>query len=59
MKKTLFEHHRALRLETLRDRPAENYKKSLAIIELLAREHGWTHLCERECIEITKDIFTA
>lgn len=60
MKKTLLEHHYALRIETLRDDPTVSFERCIAVIESLASEHGWTHLCERECIDIrTKDIYTA
>jgi len=60
MKKTLLEHHNALRLEPLRDDPRANYQQCIAAIELLAEEHGWMHVCERECIDIrTTNIYTA
>jgi hypothetical protein len=60
MKKTLLEYHFEFRIESLRDDPGINYSKYLATIEFLAKEHGWRHLCERECISIkTKNIYTA
>jgi hypothetical protein len=52
MKKTLLEHHYELRIESLRDDPRVDYSKFLATIEVLAKENGWRHLCERECIDI-------
>jgi hypothetical protein len=52
MKKTLLEHHYELRIESLRDDPGINYEKRLVTVELLAKEHGWKHLCERQCIDI-------
>jgi len=52
MKKTLLEHHYELRIESLRDDPRVDYSKSLVTVELLAKEHGWKHMCERECINI-------
>jgi len=60
MKKTLLEHHYEFRIESLRDDPRVDYSKYLAAVELLAKEHGWKHLCERECIDIkTKNVYTA
>lgn len=60
MKKTLLEHHYELRIESLRDDPRVNYQKRLVIVELLAKEHGWKHLCERECIDVKmQNIYTA
>jgi hypothetical protein len=60
MKKTLLEHHYELRIESLRDDPAINYEKRLVTVELLAKEHGWKHLCERQCIDIKmQNIYTA
>jgi hypothetical protein len=60
MKKTLLEHHYELRIESLREDPNVDYSKYLATVEFLAREHGWRHLCERECINIKmKNIYTA
>ena len=52
MKKTLLEHHYELRIESLRDDPGANYQKRLVTVERLAKEHGWRHVCERECIDI-------
>jgi len=52
MKKTLLEHHYELRIESLRDDPRTDYSKFLTTVELLAKENGWRHLCERECIEL-------
>jgi hypothetical protein len=52
MKKTLLEHHYDLRIEALRDDPSVNVKQFLVTVEFLAEEHGWKHLCERECIDI-------
>jgi len=48
----LLEHHYELRIESLRDDPGINYEKRLVTVELLAKEHGWKHLCERQCIDI-------
>ena len=60
MQKTLFDHHRDLRIELLRDDPRIDWEKRLAAVERMAAEHGWRHLCERECIEIkTRNIYTA
>jgi hypothetical protein len=60
MKKTLLEHHYELRIESLRDDPSVNYSKYPATVELLAKEHSWKHLCERECFDIKMhDIYTA
>jgi len=60
MKKTLLEHHYELRIESLRDDPSVNFEKRLVTVELLAKEHGWKHLCERECIDIKmQNIYTA
>ncbi len=59
MKKTLLEHHYELRIESLRDDPSVNCSKYLATVESLAKEHGWKHVCERECIDIKmQNIFT-
>jgi hypothetical protein len=51
MKKTLLEHHYELRIESLRDDPIADYAERLAIVERLATEHGWKHLCAGECID--------
>jgi hypothetical protein len=60
MKKTLLEHHYELRIESLRDDPRVNCEKRLVTVELLAKELGWKHLCERECIDIKmQNIYTA
>jgi hypothetical protein len=60
MKKTLLEHHYELRIESLRDDPSVNYDKRLVTVQLIAKEHGWTHLCEREYIDIKmQNIYTA
>ena len=60
MKKTLLEHHYALRIESLRDDPIAGYAKRLAVVERLATEHGWKHLCEGKCIDINlQNISTA
>jgi hypothetical protein len=60
MKKTLLEHHYELRIESLRDDSNINYAKRLVAVERLATEHGWKHLCERECIDIKlQNIYTA
>ena len=60
MEKTLLEHHYELRIELLRDDPNVNYGKRLVTVELLAKEHGWKHVCERECIDIKmQNIYTA
>jgi hypothetical protein len=60
MKKTLLEHHSELRIESLRDDPSVNYEKRLSTVELIAKEHGWKHLCEREYIDIKmQNIYTA
>jgi hypothetical protein len=60
MKKTLLEHHYELRIESLRDDPRVDYSKFLNTIEALAKENGWRHLCERECIDIKmQNIYTA
>lgn len=52
MKKTLLEHHYELRIESLRDDPRMNFRQRLVTVELLAKERGWKHVCERECIDI-------
>ena len=45
---------------SLRDDPGINYEKRLVTVELLAKEHGWKHLCERQCIDIKmQNIYTA
>jgi hypothetical protein len=60
MKKTLLEHHYELRIESLRDDPRINCSKQLVTVELLAKEHGWKHMCGRECIDIKmQNIYTA
>jgi hypothetical protein len=60
MKKTLLEHHYELRIQSLRDDPRVNFQERLVTVELLAKEHGWKHLCERECIDIKmQNIYTA
>lgn len=60
MKKTLLEHHYELRVESLRDDPRMNFRQRLVTVELLAKEHGWKHVCERECIDIRmQNIYTA
>jgi hypothetical protein len=60
MKKTLLEHHSELRIESLRDDPSVNYEKRLVTVELIAKEHGWKHLCKREYIDIKmQNIYTA
>jgi hypothetical protein len=52
MKKTLLEHHYELRIESLCDDARINCAKRLVTVELLAKEHGWKHVCGRECIDI-------
>jgi len=60
MKKTLLEHHYELRVESLRDDPRMHFRQRLVTVELLAKEHGWKHVCERECIDIRmQNIYTA
>ena len=60
MKKTLLEHHYELRVESLRDDLRMNFRQRLVTVELLAKEHGWKHVCERECIDIRmQNIYTA
>jgi hypothetical protein len=60
MKKTLLEHHYELRIELLRDDSIADYAKRIAVVERLATEHGWKHLCEGECIDINlHNIYTA
>jgi hypothetical protein len=59
MKKTLLEHHYELRIDSLRDDPRVNYSQYLSAVEFLAKQHGWKHLCERECIDIKMlDVYT-
>jgi hypothetical protein len=59
MKKTLLEHHYELRIESLRDDYSVDYAKCLVTVELLAKEHGWKHMCERKCIDIKmQNIYT-
>jgi hypothetical protein len=37
-----------------------NFRQRLVTVELLAKEHGWKHVCERECIDIRmQNIYTA
>ena len=52
MKKTLLEHHYELRIESLRDDPRVDCVTRLVTVESLAKELGWKHMCERECIDI-------
>ena len=59
MKKTLLERHYELRIESLRDDSIVDYTKRLAVVERLATEHGWKHLCEGKCIDIKlQNIYT-
>ncbi len=52
MKKTLLEHHYELRIASLRDDSIADCAKRIAVVEHLATEHGWKHLCEGKCIDI-------
>jgi hypothetical protein len=52
MKKTLLEHHYELRIASLRDDFVADCAKRIAVVEHLATEHGWKHLCEGKCIDI-------
>ena len=60
MKKTLLEHHYEFRIESLRDDSIADYAERLGVVERLATEFGWKHLCEGECIDINlQSSFTA
>ncbi len=50
MEKTLLEHHYELRIEALRDDPRVNYAKRIVVVELMAVQLGWKHLCTHEAI---------
>jgi hypothetical protein len=52
MKKTLLEYHYQLRIESLKDDATINFAERFLAVERLAKEHGWRHVCDQECIDI-------
>lgn len=48
--KTLLEHHYEARIDALAHDLDCSYGKRMVVIELLALEKGWEHLCDKETI---------
>jgi hypothetical protein len=48
--KTLLEYHYETRIEALSNDLDNGYAKRMVIIEMLANQYGWKHLCEAELI---------
>lgn len=60
MDKTLLEHHYHYRIAALADDLTDRCARRLVVVETMAKELGWRHVCAAEAIEIkTQNIFTA